>query len=99
MRSARTGWTRPRSTSFPAPLGFAIAASANALGRRHLARFIDRTVFTDSREALPFLGNVFDAFRTHSVHLDRENLGEALVASASIPLVLEGVPDIPRAPA
>ena len=80
------------------PIGFGMAAFANAIGRRHLARFIDRTIFTDSREPLPFADNVFDAFRTHTVHLDRENLGEALVASASIPLVLEGVADIPRAP-
>ena len=97
--AVRGRWPLTRESRFTTPLGFGIAAFANALGRRHLARFIDRTVFTDSREALPFLGNVFDAFRTHSVHLDRENLGEALVASASIPLVLEGVPDIPRAPA
>ena len=31
--------------------------------------------------------------------LDRDNLREALVASAAIPMVIEAVPDIPRAPA
>ena len=41
----------------------------------------------------------FDAFHTHVVQLHRENLSEALVASASIPMILEGVADIPRAPA
>jgi hypothetical protein len=41
----------------------------------------------------------FDAFHTHTVTLDRENLGDALLASASIPMVLEGVPNIARAPA
>ena len=40
----------------------------------------------------------FDAFHTHKVELDASNLMEALLASASIPLVLEGVADIPRAP-
>jgi hypothetical protein len=40
----------------------------------------------------------FDAFHTHVVALDAANVGEALVASASIPLVLEGVANIPSAP-
>ena len=98
----RAGWTTP--------LGFGMAAMANALGRRHLARFIDRTLFRDPRAGPPFVpvGDVsspeaqrairFDAFHTHVVPLDAGNLGEALVASASIPLVLEGVADIPQAP-
>jgi hypothetical protein len=84
---------------------------ANAVGRRHLARFIDRTVFHDARDRPPFLtyGELtsreapqpirFDAFHTHTVTLDRANLGEALLASASIPLILEGIANIPRAPA
>ena len=96
--AVRGRWPLTRASRLATPLGFGMAAFANAIGRRHLARFIDRTIFTDSREPLPFADNVFDAFRTHTVHLDRENLGEALVASASIPLVLEGVADIPRAP-
>jgi hypothetical protein len=96
--AVRGRWPLTRASRLTTPLGFGVAAFANAVGRRHLARFIDRTVFTDSREALPFLGHAFDAFRTHSVHLDRANLIEALVASASIPMVLEGVANIPRAP-
>jgi hypothetical protein len=81
------------------PFGFALAALANAAGRRHLARYLDRTVFHDPREKAPPLASTpFDAFRTHDVPLDRANLGEALVATASIPLVLEGVPGIPGAP-
>jgi hypothetical protein len=74
---------------------------ANALGRRHLARFIDRTIFHDARDHPEFLraGNRFDAFHTHNVALDRANLGAALLASASIPLILEGVANIPSAPA
>ena len=62
---------------------------------------LDRAVFVDSRGALPFIDadRRFDAFRNHVVPLDRANIGEALLASASIPLVLEGVADIPSAPA
>ena len=106
----RGRWPLTRDSSVSTPLGFGMAALANVLGRRHLARFIDRAVFHDARDRLPFMavGNVsapdalqairFDAFHTHVVELDRANLGEALLASASIPLVLEGVADIPQAP-
>jgi len=77
--------------------GFGAAACANALGRRHLARFIDRVVFHDARAKLPFRP-CFDAFATHEVELTKRNLRPALLATASIPLVLEGVSDIPGAP-
>jgi hypothetical protein len=108
--AVRGRWPLTRDASWSTPLGFGMAAMANALGRRHLARFIDRTLFRDAREAPPFLpvGNIastqaaqsirFDAFHTHVVKLDAANLGEALMASASIPLVLEGVANIPQAP-
>jgi predicted acylesterase/phospholipase RssA len=98
-----------RDSSFHTPFGFGMAAMANALGRRHLARFLDRTLFHDPRERPPFaiVGEAtapgeaairFDAFHTHMVTLDERNLGDALLASASIPLVLEGIPDISAAP-
>jgi hypothetical protein len=77
--------------------GFGAAACANALGRRHLARFIDRVIFHDARSKLPFRA-CFDAFATSEVVLTRDNVRPALLASASIPLVLEGVSDIPGAP-
>ena len=91
-------------------LGFGAAAFANLAGRRHLRHFLERTVFHDAREWPPFLeaGDLlpangaapirFDAFHTHAVALDRDNLREALVASAAIPMVIEAVPDIPGAP-
>jgi hypothetical protein len=98
--TVRGRWPLTRDSLFSTSLGFGMAAMANAIGRRHLARFIDRTVFHDAREHPAFLtsGKRFDAFRTHAVTLDRGNLGEALIASASIPLILEGVADIPSAP-
>jgi len=108
--TVRGRWPLTRDGGWTTPLGFGMAALANAIGRRHLARFIDRTLFHDPRERPPFavVGDVaapdarrairFDAFHTHCVRLDAANLGEALVASASIPLVLEGVADIPQAP-
>jgi len=101
--TVRGRWPLSRDTSFGTPFGFGMAALANTLDRRHLARFIDRTVFHDAREHAPFIApgeasSRFDAFHTHYIALDRDNLGEALVASASIPMVLEGVANIPSAP-
>jgi hypothetical protein len=106
--TVRGRWPLTRDSSFATPLGFGMAAMANALGRKHLARFLDRTVFLDPRDHPAFMavGGLagetarvrFDAFHTHHVALDAENLPVALLASASIPLVLEGVADIPRAP-
>jgi hypothetical protein len=97
--AVRGRWPLTRDGSFSTPVGFAMAALANAIGRRHLARFLDRTVFHDARDPPRFLDDGgFDAFRTHAVTLDGANLGQALLASASIPLVLEGVAGIPGAP-
>jgi hypothetical protein len=107
--TVRGRWPLTRDSSFATPLGFGMAAMANALGRQFLARFIDRTVFLDARLHPPFMavgvlaaadapGVRFDAFHTHKVGLDASNLTEALLASASIPLVLEGVANIPCAP-
>ena len=95
-------------------MGFGAAAIANLAGRRHLGRFLERTLFHDARGLPPFLAEPhapgqlfpsggaapirFDSFRTHAVTLDMDNLNEALVASAAIPMVIEAVPDIPRAP-
>ena len=109
--AVRGRWPLTRDSSLHTSLGFGLAAVANAIGRRHLARFIDRTVFLDARDRPPFMavGDLsapasapplrFDAFHTHTVTLDRENLADALLASASIPMILEGVPNIARAPA
>jgi hypothetical protein len=95
--TVRGRWPLTRDSAFATPLGFGLAALANTIGRRHLARFIDRIVFHDPRD-LPPLPDRFDAFHTQAVALDEGNLGAALLASASIPLVLAGVSEIARAP-
>ena len=98
--TVRGRWPLTRDSAFNTPLGFGAAAMANVFGRRHLARFLERTIFHDAREHPAFFrtGSRFDAFNTHEVALERGNLAHALLASASIPMVLEGVPDIPSAP-
>lgn len=108
--TVRGRWPLTRDSSLHTSLGFGLAALANAVGRRHLAHFIERTIFLDARDHPPFIAarggpagaappERFDAFHTHRATLDADNLAVALLASASIPMVLEGVPDIPGAPA
>jgi len=75
-------------------IGLAAAATANALHRRALGAFFQRTVF-HSGEVPSF---EFDDGRARAVALEPDNLADALVASGSIPLVMAGVRDIAGAP-
>ncbi len=79
---------------------FVAAAIANGVSRNFLNRFVARTVFHDSRDKLPVFNqaNSFDKFHTDHIALTPQNLSPALLASGSIPLVLEGVTHIPGAP-
>lgn len=77
-------------------LGLMNAISANMVSRRHLGRFMERGIIHDSRVKAP-VSSLLD-FPSHEVALTRENLLPALLASASIPLVMSGVRNIPGAP-
>lgn len=77
-------------------LGLINAISANMVGRRHLGRFMERSIFHDGRTPVP-VSRLVD-FTSHRVVLSRANLLPALLASASIPMVMAGVRNIPGAP-
>ena len=92
---------RRRSPTSPGAGTCAISSSAPCSTTRASARR-SSTTRRVAGDLLPASGAApirFDAFHTHAVALDRDNLREALVASAAIPMVIEAVPDIPRAPA
>ena len=72
--------------------GLAATAGMNALSRRSLGAFFERALFYDSRDHPPFLG--LDGFPLQEVVLSADNLKEAVLATGSIPLVLEGVANI-----
>lgn len=78
-------------------LGLMNAISANMMGRRHLGRFMERNIIRDNRLDVP-VSDLID-FPSHETLLTRDNLLPALLASASIPMVMSGVRDIPGAPA
>ena len=77
-------------------LGLMNAISANMVSRRHLGRFMERGIIHDARVKAP-LAKLVD-FPSHEVPLSRDNLMSALLASASIPMVMSGVRNIPGAP-
>jgi hypothetical protein len=79
--------------------GFLLAAANNALSRKRLAGLMERVVFHDPRDDAAWLRQDFDAFPGQFVGLSAANLRDALLASGSIPLVLEAVTDIAGAPA
>lgn len=75
--------------------GLALAAATNFATRRALALQTRRVIFHSAGEMTPF--RELSDFPTTHVALTPANLKPALMASASIPLVLEGV-RIPGAP-
>ena len=77
-------------------LGLMQVISANMVSRRHLGRYLERGLVHDSRRDLPL--SELDDFTSHRISLTRDNLIPALLASASIPMVMSGVRDIPGAP-
>ncbi|MFZ9053477.1 MAG: patatin-like phospholipase family protein [Woeseiaceae bacterium] len=68
------------------------AATVNVVSRRLLGLFFERALFFDARDLPPF----FDAsgFPLQRIRIGPDNLEDAIVATGSIPLVLDGVRDI-----
>lgn len=73
--------------------GLLASASCNAFSRTTLKYFFDRVVFHSQVSDRGFFN--FDRFPTYYHHLSVENIRPVLLASGSIPVVLEGVKNIP----
>ncbi|HEU4376904.1 MAG TPA: patatin-like phospholipase family protein [Telluria sp.] len=78
--------------------GFASAALRNLASRERLAGILERVVVGDARDAAPWLRERFDGFTTHFAALSPENLASALLASGSLPLVMQPVRALAGAP-
>jgi hypothetical protein len=72
------------------------ALLANLVHRRALGAFFERTLLHSPQSAPVALKP--DGFTTHAAPLTQDNLVPALMASASIPMVMAPVRDIPGAP-
>ena len=77
--------------------GLLAAMLANTVHRSALSGFFSRALFFDPRDVPPF--HSMDDFPIDRVRLSFANLGDAILASGAIPLVLNGVRDIAGAPA
>jgi len=78
------------------PAGFMSAFAANMVARRALGAWLERVVFSDQRDDLPF---ALTDFRSRRVPLTPDNLLPAVVASCSIPFWMKAVHDVPGGPA
>ena len=77
------------------PLGYLGAFASNLVSRRAMGGWLERVMFSDPREALPF---ALHDYRTRQVALNAVNLAPSILASCSIPFWLDAVHDIPGAP-
>ena len=75
--------------------GYLSAFAVNSASRRALGGWLERVVFSDPRDALPF---PLHDYRSQGVTLTPHNLARAVLASCSIPFALEPVQDPPGAP-
>ncbi len=75
--------------------GLGLAALMNIISRKSLGMFFERALFYDDRDIPPYFE--MDNFPIQKVKLNRDNFRNALMSSGSIPLVMEGIKDIPGA--
>ncbi|MGX5914203.1 alpha/beta hydrolase [Aliidiomarina sp. Khilg15.8] len=90
------GWAASASPKRQA-LGLMRAAAGNLVKRGSLKSAFERVVFHHP-QAAAVLGEHWNDIPTSRVALSKENYRQALLATGSIPLVLEGVDNIPGAP-
>jgi hypothetical protein len=84
-----------REGKLATPLGYLGAFATNLVNRRALGGWLERVLFSDPREPLPF---ALHDFRSRQVSLTAANFAPSLLASCSIPFWLDAVHDIPGAP-
>ena len=77
--------------------GLMAAITANFISRRALGLFFSRALFFDARDLPPFYNA--PGFPMERIRLTEENILDAITASGSIPMVLNGVRNIHGAPA
>ncbi|MBX3618415.1 MAG: phospholipase [Rhizobacter sp.] len=84
-----------RLSGLTTPLGYLGAFATNLVSRKAMGAWLERVIFSDPREALPFLTHDYN---TRVVGLNAGNLQPSILASCSIPFWLDAVHDIPGAP-
>ena len=78
--------------------GFVAATLLNFASRERLAHMLERVVVSAGQGAPAWLEPRFDNFTTHFSNLNAGNLGAALLASGTLPLIMKPVLGIENAP-
>ncbi|OUS30823.1 hypothetical protein A9Q98_03930 [Thalassotalea sp. 42_200_T64] len=86
-----TGLTRFEHTGLQLP-GLIASAVGNRLQRKKLGNYYQRIIFTSEQSYIPF--DYDDGIRSKVVSLTKQNVEQALQATGSIPLIINGVQDI-----
>ncbi|WOH38554.1 patatin-like phospholipase family protein [Thalassotalea fonticola] len=72
--------------------GLLVSALANRVSRKYLGKYYQRTIFSSDINQIPFDYN--DGIDSKLVALHENNVQQALLATGSIPMVVNGVKDI-----
>ncbi|KGJ88767.1 hypothetical protein [Thalassotalea sp. ND16A] len=86
-----TGLTRYEHKALQIP-GLIASAAGNRLQRKKLGNYYQRVIFTSDNSYIPF--DYDDGIRSKVVSLTKHNTEQALQATGSIPLIINGVRDI-----
>lgn len=78
--------------------GFVQATLLNMASRDRLAGMLERVVVSAGQGAPHWMTERFDSFTTHFSSLSADNLGAALLASGTLPLVMQPVRSLAGAP-
>ncbi len=94
--SVRSKWPNSSEKKTLLGLGLLGAYLANAVYRKSLGFFFERALFFHPKNPPPFFNT--NEFPIQKIPLSRENYKSALLSTGSIPIVMQGVSDIPNAP-
>lgn len=94
--AVRSRWPGTADAFLPQASHLLTAFVANIISRPLLAAFFERTLFHVDDFSMQVIGN--DPFPVHSVRLTPENFRDAVLASGSIPLVMEGMRNLADTP-
>lgn len=93
--SVRCSWPGSVERKYPVLMAMALAGILNLINRRLLRLFFSRALFYDARTLPPYF--YMNGFPIERVGLTQENLWQAVMASGSMPLLMQGRKDIPGA--
>ena len=94
--AARSRWPGSSDRLVPQASHLTAAFAANFIARPLLGNFFERTLFHAPGFNTDIIGT--DAFPPRPVELTERNFRDAVLASGSIPLVMEGMRDLPDTP-